>query len=208
MPNDQRHDAPAARRNREPLLAALRQVLPAAGTVLEIGSGTGQHAAWFAAALAPLRWLPTDVRPGALASIAAWAADVPEHAPLPPRHLDAALPPEAWPLSPADGIVAMLAANVIHIAPWTVGAGLLAGAGHWLAEGGVLCLYGPFRRGGVHTAPSNAAFDARLRAEDPSWGVRDLDEVAAAAAGHGLALDQVIEMPANNLTVVFRRQGG
>lgn len=202
-------DAPSARRNAGPLLAVLRRVLPAEGTVLEIGAGTAQHAVAFAAALAPLCWLPTDPRASLVDNLAQWSALMPEAAarPLPARVLDAAAPVTAWPLGPADGIRAALATNVIHIAPWAVAEGLLAGAAALLAAGDPLVLYGPFRRDGNHTGDGNARFDASLRAEDPSWGIRDLEgEVVPAARAAGFALDIVQPMPANNLVVVFRRR--
>lgn len=202
-------DAPSARRNAGPLLAVLRRVLPADGTVLEIGAGTAQHATAFAAALAPLRWLPTDPRPMLADSLARWSALLPEDAarPLPARMLDAAAPGAEWPVGPADGIRAVLATNVIHIAPWAVAEGLLAGAAALLAPGDPLVLYGPFRRDGGHTGDGNARFDASLRAEDPSWGIRDLEgEVMPAAAAAGFMTVMVQPMPANNLVVVFRRR--
>lgn len=202
-------DAPAARRNAGPLLAVLRRVLPGSGTVLEIGSGTGQHAVAFAAALAPLRWLPTDPRPALVESLQAWATLLPQAAarPLPPRRLDAAATLAEWPVAPDDEIRAMLATNVVHIAPWRVAEGVLAAAGALLQPGDPLVLYGPFRRDGTHTGDGNAAFDASLRAENPAWGIRDLEgEIVPAAAAAGLVLDLIQPMPANNLTVVFRRR--
>ena len=202
-------DAPAARRNAGPLLAMLRQVFPGSGTVLEIGSGTGQHAVAFAAALASLRWLPTDPRPALVESLQAWVTMLPPAAarPLPPRLLDAAAPFAEWPLEPGDDVRAMVATNVVHIAPWQVAEGILAGAGSLLQPGDPLVLYGPFRRDGAHTGDGNAAFDASLRAENPAWGIRDLEgEIVPAAAAAGLVLDLVQPMPANNLTVVFRQR--
>jgi hypothetical protein len=194
-----RRHAPATLRNRDPLLAVLRRVLPASGVVVEVASGTGEHAAFFAAALPRVTWQPTDVDPGARVSIAAWCADVPNVlAPLP---LDASAP-DAWPIARAD---AMLCVNMIHIAPWRACEGLLTGAGRVLPVGAPLVLYGPYRVGGAHTSPSNAAFDAGLRAQDPSWGVRDLETVLATAATHGLRHEETVAMPANNLTVVLRR---
>lgn len=201
-------DAPAARRNAGPLLAVLREVLPPDGTVLEIGAGTGQHAVAFAAALAPRRWLPTDPRPTLLASLPLWAALLPQGTPqpLPPRLLDAAAPASDWPVGATDDVRAIVATNVIHISPWAVTMGILAGAAALLAPGQPLVLYGPFRRHGRHTGGGNATFDASLRAEDPSWGIRDLEgEVVPAARATGFSLDLVQPMPANNLTVVFRR---
>lgn len=192
--------APAAARNRDPILAVLREVLPAAGTVLEIASGSGEHAVHFAAALPHLTWQPTD--PDALArrSIAAHAARAALPNLLAPLELDAAA--AVWPVTRADAIVSI---NMIHIAPWSAAEGLMAGAARLLPAGNPLYLYGPYRQGGHHTAPSNAAFDESLKARDPAWGVRDLDEVAALAGHHGLALQRTVAMPANNLSVVFRR---
>jgi SAM-dependent methyltransferase len=187
-------------RNREPILAVLRGVLPGTGTVLEIASGTGEHAVHFATALPALTWQPTDRDPDPLRSIAAQraAAGLPNL--LPPLELDASAP--SWPVERADAIVSI---NMIHIAPWRAAEGLMAGAGRLLAPGGVLYLYGPFKEGGRHTAPSNAAFDASLRARDPQWGVRDVGEVEELARRHGLELIERIPMPANNLSLVLRR---
>lgn len=196
--------APAAARNAEAILSVLRALLPERGTVLEIGSGTGQHAAAFAAALAPRHWLPSDPDPEARESIAAWTAATPPPHPLPPRAIDAAA--DVWDVTPADGIVAIVAVNVVHIAPWSVTLGLLDGAARYLPTDGVLALYGPFARGGAHTAASNDAFDRSLRAQNPAWGVRDLDVIAAEAERRGLVLEQAVDMPANNLTVAFRRR--
>lgn len=198
---DTRRHAPATLRNRDPILAVLRRVLPREGTVLEIGSGSGEHAAYFAAALAPLRWAPSDRTSHDFASIAAWARQAGATTVEAALILDAAS--ETWPVVRAD---ALFSANVIHIAPWSVTQGLLRGAGRVLPQGGPLVLYGPFRRYGGHTAASNAAFDADLRRRDPAWGIRDLEEVTDTAGTHGLGLDEVIEMPANNLVVVFRRR--
>jgi SAM-dependent methyltransferase len=191
--------APAVARNRDPILAVLRRVLPAHGTVLEIASGTGEHAVHFAARLPELTWQPTDRDANALRSIAAYrtAARLPNL--LPPLELDAALP--LWPVARAEAIVSI---NMIHIAPWTAAEGLMAGAGRVLAPGGVLYLYGPFKENGRHTAPSNSAFDATLKARDPEWGVRDVAEVSDLAGRHGLVLVDRIAMPANNLSLVFR----
>ncbi|MBM3619300.1 MAG: DUF938 domain-containing protein [Alphaproteobacteria bacterium] len=193
--------APATLRNRDPILAVLRRVLPRDGTVLEIGSGSGEHAAYFAAALAPLRWRPTDASDRDFASITGWAREHGASTVEPPRVLDAIS--DTWPTGRAD---AMFSANVIHIAPWAVTEGMLRGAARVLPSGAPLVLYGPFMREGTHTAASNAAFDADLRRRDPSWGIRDLGTVADVAATHGLDLDDITEMPANNLTVVFRRR--
>jgi len=193
--------SPAARRNREPILGVLRRVLPARGTVLEIASGSGEHAVHFAAALPRLSWQPTDDDPDALASIAAYRDDAGLPNLLPPIALDAAAP--SWPVAHADAVVSI---NMIHIAPWSAAEGLIAGAGRLLAPGAVLYLYGPFKENGHHTAPSNAAFDASLRASNKKWGVRDLGEVSALAGRHGLDFAERVAMPANNLSVVFRRR--
>jgi len=191
---------PATARNREPLLEVLRPRLPSAGVVLEIASGSGEHAVFFGAALPGLRWQPSDPDPTCRASIAAWV----EHEGLtnvsPPLDLDATAWP--WPLAHAD---AMLCANMIHIAPWEAARGLLRGAARVLPVGGPLLLYGPFVVDG-ETAPSNREFDASLRARDPRWGVRELREVEREAKGCGLVLEEQVAMPANNLTVVLRRR--
>lgn len=200
--DDERRHAPATLRNRDAILGALRPHLPERGVVLEVASGTGEHAAHFAAALPHLAFRPSDPDPGARASIDAWA----QAARLPNMRaalaLDAAAPDWDRAAGEAD---AVLCVNMIHIAPWAATLGLMRGAARLLPAGGVLCLYGPFRRKGRHTAPSNAAFDADLRASDPAWGVRDLEAVAAEAAARGFAAPAVEEMPANNLFVVFRR---
>ncbi|WP_207481131.1 DUF938 domain-containing protein [Arenibaculum pallidiluteum] len=195
---DARRHAPATERNRDPILSVLRQVLPASGLVLEVASGTGQHAAFLAAALPGLVWQPSDRDPELRASIAAWSAGLPNL--LAPLEIDATRRP--WPVARAD---AVFCANMIHIAPWDAALGLVAGAAELLPGGAPLVLYGPFRRGGAHTAPSNAAFDEDLRARDPAWGVRDLERVAEAAAAVGFTAPEIHPMPANNLTVVFRR---
>lgn len=192
--------APATHRNREPIAAVLRQALPAAGIVLEVASGSGEHAVHFAGMFPKLRWQPSDPDPDALASIRAWAAEAGSPDLLEPVQLDAAA--EDWPVRAAD---AMLCVNMVHISPWRATEGLMAGAGRLLARGAPLILYGPYRRSGVVTAPSNEAFDQSLRARNPEWGLRDLEAVAAEAERHGLALERVVEMPANNLTLVFRR---
>jgi SAM-dependent methyltransferase len=199
---DARRYAPAAARNRGPILDALRGRLPASGLLLEVASGSGEHAVHLAAAFPALTIQPSDPDPEARASIAAWAAETGLPNIRPPLALDAAA---AWPAARAD---AVLCVNMIHIAPWQACEGLVRGAARILPPGGPLVLYGPFRRGGAHTAPSNAAFDESLRAQDPRWGVRDLEAVAALAAAEGFAAPEVVPMPANNLTLVFRRLDG
>ncbi len=195
--SDRRY-APATQRNREPILAVLRRVLPSTGLVLEIASGTGEHAAHFAGALPGVTWQPTDVDPTALAGIASWCDGVPNVR----RAVVLDVTAEAWPVERADAVVCI---NMIHIAPWAAGEAMLRGAGRVLPPGGVLYLYGPYRRDGAHTAPSNAAFDDTLRAQDPRWGVRDLETVVATAAAAGLRHTETVAMPANNLSVVFVR---
>ncbi len=194
-----RRHAPATARNRDAILAVLRRVLPERGLVLEVASGSGEHAVHFAAALPTLDFQPSDPDADARVSCDAWARQVA----LP--NLRAAIALDAgdpiWPIAAAD---AVLCINMIHISPWAATEGLLRGAAAVLPLGGVLFLYGPFRRGGHHTAPSNAAFDESLRARDPAWGVRDLEAVAAAALGFD---GPVIEtMPANNLSLIFRKR--
>lgn len=198
---DRRRHAPAAERNRGPILDVLRRVLPPRrGTVLEIASGTGQHVAHFASALPALTWQPSDRDDEGFASIVAWCADAGATNARPPIILD--VTHEPWPVTRVDAIVC---ANMIHIAPWEACLGLLRGAGRHLTDDGVLVLYGPYKIGGAHTAPSNAAFDDDLRARDPRWGVRDLDDVAGVARENGLTLGERVAMPANNFMVVFRR---
>jgi len=190
--------APAAARNRAPILEVLRRELPESGLVLEIASGSGEHALCFAAALPALSWQPSDRSEDALRSIAAWRATGSVRNLMAPVALDVVAP--AWPVARADAIVCI---NMIHIAPWRAAEALVAGAARLLPAGAPLILYGPFLESG-RTAPSNEAFDKSLRARDPAWGVRDLDDVAALAARHGLALAARVAMPANNLTIVFR----
>lgn len=191
--------APAVARNREPILAVLRRVLPTQGTVLEIASGSGEHAVHFAAGLPYLTWQPADVDPDALRSITAYRAAARLPNLLPPLALDAAAPD--WPVTRADAVVSI---NMIHIAPWSAAQGLMAGAERILAAGDVLYLYGPFKEDGQHTAPSNTAFDLSLRERNPQWGVRDVGDVCELAQQHGLALVERVAMPANNLSLVFQ----
>lgn len=214
-PPDLRQFAPATQRNREPILQVLQQVLPPTGTVLEIASGTGEHAVFFAPRLQPRQWLPSDPNPIARSSIAAWRDFSPIENLLPPIALDAREPiwtVEQEPLPQSlrsidltcNPITAIVSINMIHIAPWSACLGLMAGAGRILPSGGVLYLYGPFKREGEHTAPSNAAFDQSLQMQNPEWGVRDLEDVVAAAQAQRLSLVSTYPMPANNLSVVFQ----
>ncbi len=192
--------APATERNREPIRAVLARHLPAAGVVVEIAAGSGEHAVHLAAAFPGVTWQPTDADPDARASIAAWRDEAGLANLRPPLALDAAAP--TWPIEAADAIVCI---NMIHIAPWSAALGLFAGAARVLAAGGLLYLYGPFRFDGAFTAPSNDEFDRALRARDPAWGVRDTADVIPAAAAVGLALDEIVAMPANNHSLLFRR---
>ena len=196
--------APATERNREPILAVLRDVLPAAGVALEIAAGSGEHAAFFAAKLPGVTWQPTDPDPDNLASIAAHRGEAALANLRAPRRLDVTEPGWARDLA-ADAVVCI---NMIHIAPWEACLGLLAGASGLLAPGSPLYLYGPYRFAGAIEAPSNADFDASLRERDPRWGVRDLDEVTRAAEAVGFTLSTVVAMPANNHSVLFRRDPG
>jgi hypothetical protein len=202
--HDPRLHAPATERNRGPILAVLGRVLPEQGMVLEIGSGTGEHAAWLGPQLAPRIWQPSDVDDAHLASIAAYVADSGAANLQPPLHLDATDPrwPDTFAAAPPAAIVSI---NMIHIAPWRAAEGLFAGAGRLLPLDGILFLYGPFSVDGQHTAPSNAAFDASLRAQNPAWGVRNVNDVTALGARHGLVLEEEVPMPANNLSLIFRR---
>jgi cyclopropane fatty-acyl-phospholipid synthase-like methyltransferase len=192
--------SPSVERNRAPILTILQRVLPRAGVVLEIASGTGEHAVHFASALPHLTWQPTDYDEQALKSIAARRAASGLTNLLAPLALDASAP--EWPVKQADAIAAI---NMIHISPWRATQGLMAGAGQVLSLDGVLYLYGAYKENGGHTAPSNAAFDQDLRRRNPEWGVRDLEEVTKLAEDHGLKLAERIAMPANNLSIVFRR---
>jgi len=198
---DGRQDAPSAARNRDPILGVLRRVLPPRGKVLEIGSGTGQHAVHFAAALPGLRWQPTDPDPALRASIAAWIAHAQAANVAPPLALDVEAQP--WPVDAADAVVCI---NVLHVAPWRVVPALFAGAARVLPAGAPLVLYGPYRRADVPTVESNERFDAQLRAHDPEWGLRNIEHVARAAGAAGIDLVETLAMPANNLCVVLRRQ--
>lgn len=197
---DVRAHAPATLRNREAILARLRTALPARGTVLEVASGSGEHALFFARAMPALVWQPSDPDPAARASIAAWAATERLQNLAPPLDLDATRPD--WPVARADAVVSI---NLTHISPWAATRGLVAGAARLLAPGAPLILYGPFLEDGVETAPSNLAFDTSLKARNPEWGLRRVEAIAELAAPwfDGPARHP---MPANNLTLVFRRR--
>ncbi len=206
-PPDPRRHMPATLRNRDAILAVLREVVPKQGMLLEIASGSGEHAAFMAPQLAPLTWQPSDYESDHLASIDAYAADsMFAHGGsgniLPAIRLDVTQQP--WPVARC---AALLCCNMIHIAPWAAAEGLFAGAAAIMPKEAPLILYGPFKRHGRHTAPSNEKFDAEfLKSRNPLWGVRCLDtEVVPLAARTGFALDRIVEMPANNLIVIFRK---
>ncbi|NIA71090.1 DUF938 domain-containing protein [Pelagibius litoralis] len=208
-PEARRH-APATARNREPIAAALADWLPASGRLLELASGTGEHALYFAARFPRIVWQTSEPDPQSRLSIQAYRQDAARQA-AGAANLRAPLAVDVtaddWRL-PADEAVfdAMVCINMIHIAPWAAAQGLFAGAGRHLAAGGGLFVYGPFKRGGTHTAPSNAAFDENLRRQNPAWGVRDLEAVTALAQDAGLSQPLIREMPANNLALWFARQ--
>jgi SAM-dependent methyltransferase len=222
----ERRSAPAALRNREPIAEVLREWLPPMGLVLEIASGTGEHAVYFAGRFPELEWQPSDVHPDALASIEAWrrSAGLPNL--RPPLVIDAAS--SDWPISSADAILSInldsdscddpkpaekggfdvvLNLNMIHISPWSAALGLLDGAVRVLKRGGALILYGPWLQAGVETAPSNLAFDQQLRERDPEWGLRRVGDFDVAASERGFALEQTRAMPANNLMLLIRLEG-
>ena len=200
-PPEARH-FPATLRNRDAIRDVLSRILPRSGLVLEVGSGSGEHAVHFARMFPGLIWQPTDPDPLNLASIRAWADAQEEPSPnlLPPAALNAS--DVVLPLERADAILCI---NVIHIAPWDATEGLMRNAAALLPPGGPLYLYGPFAIDGRHTAPSNEAFDRQLRVENETWGIRDLADVTAEAERHGLALSETVPMPANNLSVIYRR---
>ena len=196
--------APATPRNREPIRDVLRQVLPARGRVLEIGSGSGEQAVFFAASFPHITWQPTDADPECLASIAAWMAEAALPNLRPPLHVDAE--DRFWTSDSDQAFDAVVSINMIHIAPWEACRCLMGGVARVLKRGGLLYLYGPFMIGNRHTAPSNAAFDDSLKAMDRRFGVRDVAAVAAEATLNGLTLEKQVPMPANNLSLIFRRR--
>jgi hypothetical protein len=201
-----RLDSPAFHRNHEAIWQALSPHLAAArGDVLELGSGTGQHTVTYAAATPALTWHPSDLQESHLASIDAWRAHTNLANVAPPQRIDLTDPGWIW--APGGVLTAMLCINVLHISPWSVSQNLIAGAGRHLGDDGRLFVYGPFKRDGAHTAPSNAEFDASLRARNPDWGVRDTRDLAALAAASGFTVADVVPMPANNFVLVFAREG-
>ena len=204
---DGRLDAPAFHRNHQAICAVLARFLAGkSGNAVEAGSGTGQHVIEFARQFSEITWWPSDFNDNHLASIEAWRLHSQFVNIRPPRRIDLSNPTWCDAMRDEGGpgeLLAVFCANVIHIAPWHVAKGLVAGTGGYLQQGGMLFLYGPFRRGGKHTADSNAAFDASLRRANPEWGVRDVEAVEALAADAGLSLVEITEMPANNFTLVF-----
>jgi len=200
-PPDHRRSAPATLRNRVPILDVLGTALPESGTVLEIASGTGEHAIHFARALPALIWQPSDPDPASRASIASWISAEALPNLLPPLDIDVRNRP--WPISET---AAILCINMVHISPWPATEALLSEASRLLPKGGLLYLYGPYIQPGVETARSNIAFDADLRQRNPQWGLRNLETVEATADASGLMLDEIVPMPANNLSLLFRRK--
>jgi SAM-dependent methyltransferase len=202
-------DAPAFHRNHPAIWTVLGKFLAGkSGDVLEAGSGTGQHVVYFAGQSPDIAWWPSDLSEAHLKSIAAWRAAAALPNIRPPQRIDLSDP--AWSAAEAGGsapgkLLAVFCANVIHIAPWRVAEGLVAGAARHLRDDGRLFLYGPFKRDGRHTAVSNAVFDTSLRSQDPEWGVRDVGDVAQLAAASGLELAEIFEMPANNAILMFAR---
>jgi len=200
MSENARRYAPASARNRDPLLQVLKSLLPQTGTILEIASGTGEHACYFAPAFGTAIWQPTDTDESAIASINAHRqAEAPANL-APALHLNV-MEPE-WPVNAAD---AVLCVNMVHIAPWACCENLLRGCAHVLSPGAPLVLYGPFKQDGTHTAPSNAEFDQTLRGENAKWGIRDIGEIAEAGKASGLTIEDPIAMPSNNFCVILRQ---
>jgi len=200
---DQRMFSPSAARNAEPILTVLKGLLPAHGTVLEVGCGTGEHAVCFAAAMPTLTWLPTDPDPASRASTASWVGFRGLRNVLAPVDVDASSP--VWGVEKLAPFDAVLSINMIHIAPWAATTGLFSGAGRLLRVGGLLCLYGPFLHNGAYNAPSNADFDQSLKASNPAWGLRDIADLEHTALASGLRLSETVPMPANNTLLGFRR---
>lgn len=196
---NERRSAPAVGRNRDPILEIMRSVFPETGFVLELAAGTGEHAAYFSRHFPDLVWQPSDRFGDESGSIEAWRREGSQNL-QPPIAVDVCK--DEWPVLQADVIVNI---NMIHISPWETCVGLMRGAGRLLAAGGLLFLYGPYKIDGLHTAPSNAAFDDSLRSRDSSWGVRDLGDVVAEAEKRGLQLEDTVAMPANNFCVLLRR---
>jgi SAM-dependent methyltransferase len=198
--------SPSAARNLAPIVEVLASRLPREGLVLEIASGTGQHIAAFARRFSQLAFQPSDPDPAARASIEAWRAEAGAANLLPPLNID--VKEEGWWKAVDGPVAAIVAINLVHISPWAATEGLFAGAGRLVGENGLVYHYGPYKRDGAHTAPSNEAFDASLRRSDPTWGLRDIADVADIAAANGLLLEEIVPMPTNNFSLVLRRAGG
>ena len=197
---DGRRSAPHVARNTAPIIEILRDVLPERGMVLEVASGSGEQVLAFARAFPKLLWQPSDPDPAALRSIEGWRAVAPEFNLLPPVSLDASAP--GWPIASAEAVVCI---NMVHISPWSATQGLMRAAGRLLETGAPLYLYGPYRQAGVETAPSNEAFDQSLKSRNPECGLRDVADVEQVADAHGLKLERIVAMPANNLSLIFRK---
>jgi hypothetical protein len=197
--------APATQRNREYILEVLLGVLPASGNILEIASGTGEHCIFFAPAFSPRQWIPSDPNPMARDSIEAWRKESLIDNILSPVNINAE--DEQWDIEKHNlNITTIVNINMIHISPWKACLGLMEGAKRILSSGGILYLYGPYKQEGKHTAPSNESFDQSLRSQNPEWGVRNLEDVIKVAENQGLIFKEKIEMPANNLSVIFKKQ--
>jgi hypothetical protein len=202
----QRQYAPATQRNREPILKILLEVLPPQGNILEIASGTGEHAVFLSSYFQPRQWIPSDINPLAIDSIKAWQQHHKSSNLTAPLTID--VTDSNWSKNSDlsdQNIQAIVNINMIHISPWKACLGLLAGAQNLLPIGGILYLYGPYKQNGQHTSPSNAEFDQSLRFQNPEWGVRNLDDVINIATNHSLKLQEIKPMPANNLSVIFQR---
>lgn len=197
---DPKKYAPATARNRDPILAVLQEVLPKTGSILEIACGSGEHAIHFAKAFPEVKWLPSDIDPTALASTRAWVAELGCQNIAEPQRLDVTDSP--WPVEAVAGVICI---NMLHISPWSAAEGLFRGAAEVLLPEGVLVTYGPYKVNGVHTAPSNKAFDLDLRTRDHRWGIRDVGELDREARKNGLSLERQVHMPANNFCLVFRK---
>ena len=199
--NDAKRHAPATLRNRDAIAAVLERILPTEGRVLEIASGSGEHIVYFAERFPRLEWQPSDADPASRASIGAWVSDSALANIRPPIDLDAAA--DNWPVTAADAILCI---NMIHISPWAATEGLLGGAARLLPSGAPLYLYGPFHLPGRETAPSNLDFDRSLRARNPAWGLRSLADIEAVGTRQGFWVDGIVDMPANNVSVILRKR--
>jgi len=210
---ENRQYAPATERNRQPILEVLQQVIPQTGDILEIASGTGEHACFFAPYFPNQQWIPSDPDPLLRLSIEAWRQDCTSNNLQTPLEINVTLPNWDETIDPSAiakrhcviaDIGAIIAINLIHISPWSACQGLIAGAGKILQSGGILYLYGPYKQQGKHTAPSNEAFDQSLQFRNPDWGVRNLEDVVELAEKYQLNLHKIIPMPANNLSLIFQ----